>query len=128
MSRQLHKRLSKEFVENILEAFNDHRIAEEKACELLGIKRAQLYKLRQRWLQCLIGKKPFALYSRRESAFHRLPDELERWLHEELHFIQKKAPQKLKGRWRRPSIICRDAFRISVNDTTSELSWRHGKY
>ncbi len=91
MSKQLHKRHCKEFVENILEAFNDHRIAEEKACELLGIKRAQLYKLRQRWLQSLIGKKPFALYSRRESAFHRLPDEVERWLHEELHFIQKKA-------------------------------------
>jgi hypothetical protein len=71
MSRQLHKRLPKEFVEKILEAFNDHRIAEEKACELLWIKRAQLYKLRQRWLQCLIGKKPFTLYSRKESAFHR---------------------------------------------------------
>jgi hypothetical protein len=91
MSRQLHKRLSKEFVEEILEAFNDHRIAEEKACELLGIKRAQLYKLRQRWLQCLIGKKPFTLYSRKESAFHRLPEEVECWLHEELYFIQKKA-------------------------------------
>ena len=91
MSKQLHKRLSKEFVEEILEAFNDHRIAEEKACELLGIKRAQLYKLRQRWLQCLIGQKAFTLYSRKESAFHRLPEEVERWLHEELHFIQKKA-------------------------------------
>jgi hypothetical protein len=42
MSRQLHKWLSKEFVEEILEAFNDHRIAEEQACALLGIKRAQL--------------------------------------------------------------------------------------
>jgi len=91
MSRQLHKRLSKEFVEEILDAFNDHRIAEEKACELLGIKRAQLYKLRQRWLQFLIGKKPFTLYSRKESAFHRLPEDVERWFHEELHFIQKKA-------------------------------------
>jgi hypothetical protein len=91
MSRQLHKRLPKEFVEEILEAFNDQRIAEEKACALLGIKRAQLYKLPQRWLQCLIGKKPFLLYSRKESAFHRLPEDVEQWLHEELHFIQKKA-------------------------------------
>lgn len=56
MSAQLHRRLSQSFVEEILEAFNDHRISEEKACELLGLHRARLYELRERWLQCLIGK------------------------------------------------------------------------
>ncbi|MBS3818073.1 hypothetical protein KGY73_00995 [bacterium] len=45
MSKQIHKRLSKKFVENILEAFNDHRIAQEKVWELLGLKRVQLYKI-----------------------------------------------------------------------------------
>jgi len=40
MAEQIHKRLSKEFVEGVLEAFNDHRIGEEKACEILGLRRA----------------------------------------------------------------------------------------
>ncbi len=46
MGKQLHKRLSKEFVEEVLEAFNSGRITEAKACELLGIKRTRLYELR----------------------------------------------------------------------------------
>jgi hypothetical protein len=50
MSVQLHKRLPGEFIEGILEAFNDHRIGEDRAWEILGIGRAQLYKLRRRWL------------------------------------------------------------------------------
>jgi hypothetical protein len=91
MRSQLHKRFSRSFVEEILEAFNDHRISEEKVCELLDLRRARLYELRELWLQCLIGKKPFPLYGRRKSAFHRLPGEEERWLHEELAFIQRKA-------------------------------------
>ena len=43
MGEQLHKRHSQESVERVLEAFNDHRLSEEKTCELLGIRRAQLY-------------------------------------------------------------------------------------
>ena len=35
----MHKRLSEEFVEEILEAFT-----EERACELLGIKRVRFYR------------------------------------------------------------------------------------
>ena len=48
MSDQLHKRLTQEFVLGILEAFNDHRIAEDRACQVLGIGRAHLYKLSKR--------------------------------------------------------------------------------
>lgn len=98
MSPQLHKRLSKSFVEEVLDAFNDHRISEEKACEMLGLRRARLYELRERWLQCVIGKRPFDLYGRRENAFHCLPGEEERWLHEELAFIQRKS-QVYRGRF-----------------------------
>ena len=61
MSIQLHKRLPREFIEGILEAFNDHRIGEDCACKILGIGRAQLYKLRRRWLRCVIGHHPFRL-------------------------------------------------------------------
>ena len=48
MGEQIHKRVSKEFVEGVLEAFNDHRIGEEKAREMLGWRRVQLYKLRKK--------------------------------------------------------------------------------
>ena len=42
-NHQIHKRHSLEFVEEVLEAFNEKRMTEEMACELLGIKRARLY-------------------------------------------------------------------------------------
>lgn len=91
MKSQLHKRLSLEFVSEVLEAFNEHRLSEEKACELLDIKRARLYRLRQRWLECLVGHRAFSLYKRQESSFHRLPEEEESWLHQELEYIRRKA-------------------------------------
>jgi hypothetical protein len=83
MKSQLHKRLPQDFVEKILEAFNSHRINEEKACELLGNKRARLYRPRQRWLECLVGNKSFSLYGRQNSCLHQLPEEEQRWLHQE---------------------------------------------
>ncbi len=55
MKSQLHKRLPQDFVEEIFEAFNSHHISDEKGCDLLGVKRARLYRLRRRWLECLVG-------------------------------------------------------------------------
>lgn len=55
MKSQLHKRLPLEFVLGVLEAFNEHRLSEEKACELLGIKRARLYRL---WMKSVITTTP----------------------------------------------------------------------
>jgi len=99
LGEQIHKRLSKEFVEEVLEAFNDHRIGEEKACEMLGVRKAQLYKLRKRWLRSVIGNKPFELYGRKESAFHRLSEEVEQWLHQEMTFIRQKVEEVYRGRF-----------------------------
>jgi hypothetical protein len=113
MSGQLHKRLSKSFVEEILEAFNDHRISEEKACEMLGVGRSRLYELRKRWLRCMLGKRSFELYGRRESAFHCLPGEEERWLHEEFSFIRRKA------------VVHRDRFNFAVLAEEAEKAFRH---
>jgi hypothetical protein len=98
MKTQLHKRLSQDFVEEILEAFNSHRISEEKACELLGVKRARLNRLRRRWLECLIGNKAFSLYGRQNSCFHQLPEEEQAWLHQELEYIQREA-RVFRGRF-----------------------------
>lgn len=91
MSKQLHKRLSKEFVEEVLEAFNDGRVTEEMALELLGIKRARFYKIRETWLRCKIKGKEFKLWNRKESRFHTFPEEVKEWLHRELKYIRTEA-------------------------------------
>lgn len=91
MGHQLHKRLSVEFVEEVLEAFNKQEITEKIACELLGIKRARLYKLRRRWLRCRSKDGRFLLWNRKISEFHRFPEDVEDWLHKELKYIRTEA-------------------------------------
>jgi hypothetical protein len=130
MPIQLHKRLPREFIEGILEAFNDHRIGEDRACELLGIRRAQLHKLRRRWLRCVIGGHPFALYARKESAFHRLPGDVERWLHEELAYIQRRA-KVFRGRFNFAVLAeeAQKAFGYPFHrETLRYFALRHGYY
>lgn len=91
MGHHIHKRLSKEFVEEVLEAFNEKRITEERACELLGLKRARLYKLRERWLRSRMRGEEFNLWDRKESRFHAFPEEVRGWLHKELKYIRTEA-------------------------------------
>lgn len=91
MSEQIHKRFTREFVEEVLEGFHEGRIPEKIACELLEIKRIQLYDLRKRWLRCKGKGEEFRLYNRKSSAFHRFPDKVVRFLREELEYIRDKA-------------------------------------
>jgi len=91
MSEQIHKRFTRKFVEEVLEGFHEGRIPEKIACELLGIKRIQLYDLRKRWLRCKGKGEEFRLYNRKDSAFHRFPDKVVRFLREELEYIRDKA-------------------------------------
>ena len=51
MSEQLHQRLPLDFVMAVVAAFNDHRLSEARAGELLGLKRVRLYRVRARWLR-----------------------------------------------------------------------------
>jgi hypothetical protein len=130
MGDQIHKRLSKEFVEGVLEAFNDHRIGEEKACEMLGVRRARLYELRRRWLKSVIGSKPFDLYGRKESAFHRLSEEVEAWLHEEMSFIRQRA-EVYRGRFNFAVLAeeAQKAFGYPFHrETLRFFALRHGYY
>ena len=87
-----------EFVEEVLEAFDERRITGEAALELLGIKRARLYVLRRRWLRCRMRGEEFLLWTRRESGFHRFPEDVEAWLHRELNYIRNEA-DIYKGRF-----------------------------
>jgi len=91
MGEQLHKRLPKEFVGEVLEAFNERQLTEERACELLGIKRARFYRLRRRWLRDTRRKGEFSLWNRKESRFHTFSEEVQEWLHQELTYIRSEA-------------------------------------
>ena len=51
MGKQLHKRLPKEYVTDIVDRFEQGRVSEQQAKELLGIGHTQLYRLRSRWLE-----------------------------------------------------------------------------
>lgn len=90
MKERIHKRLPAEFVGEVFESFNSHKISENEAVQLLGIKRAQLYRLRQRWLKCN-GKQPFVLWQRNGSAFHVISSEVKEWLDKELRYIRQQA-------------------------------------
>jgi len=50
MQRQIHKRLPKDFVKDLLKTFCAGEIAREQVCELLGLSRAQLYRWKEKYL------------------------------------------------------------------------------
>jgi len=97
MTQQLHKRLSQEVVEKVLEAFNEHQISEEQACQMLGLKRARLYRLRREWLR-KASKGEFTLSKRKSYLTRHLPEEVEKFLHQELTFIRYEA-DKYRGKF-----------------------------
>ena len=55
MGHQIHKRLPLEFVVDVLRAFCEKEVGVNKACQLLGISKVQLYRLRKRYIP---GLKP----------------------------------------------------------------------
>jgi hypothetical protein len=77
MSERIHKRLPVKFVEEVLESFNQHRISEKEAMDLLGVKRSRLHQLRKRWL-LKNRKNPFRLWQRADNTFHVLTEEVRR--------------------------------------------------
>ena len=94
MAEQLKKRTSHEWVEYVLTQFNDRAFSEKYTCQLLKIKRSQLYELRKRWLRAHIRKKPFRLQSSGQNQKYSLSDDIQDFLHQELAYI-KSAPLTL---------------------------------
>ncbi len=90
MKERIHKRLPVEFVEEVLNAFNSHRISEKEAMGLLGIKRSRLHQLRRRWLRSN-KKGTFTLWQRVNNAFHIISPEVKEWLDKELEYIRYEA-------------------------------------
>ena len=97
MKERIHKRLPVKFVQEVLESFNQHRISEKEAMDLLGVKRSRLHQLRRGWLLSS-RKRPFRLWQRVENAFHVISPEVEEWLDRELRYIRQEA-ETFRGRF-----------------------------
>jgi transposase InsO family protein len=97
MRERIHKRLPVEFVKEVLDSFNGHRISEKEAMGLLGIGRSRLHQLRKKWL-LRSKKRPFGLWQRKENAFHVISPEVEQWLDRELRYIRQEA-ETFRGRF-----------------------------
>ncbi len=91
MAGQLAKRATFEWVEYVLGQFNERALSEKQACQLLEIKRIQLYELRKRWLRAKIGKRAFKLCSSGQNQKRSLSEEIQEFLHQELVYIKKEA-------------------------------------
>jgi len=97
MRERIDKRLPVEFVQEVLESFNQHRVSEKEAMGLLGVKRSRLHQLRKRWL-LKNRKNPFCLWRRVDNAFHVISPEVEQWLDKELRYIRQEA-ETFRGRF-----------------------------
>jgi len=97
MRERIHKRLPVEFVQEVLDSFNQHRISEKEAMELLGIGRSRLHQLRKRWL-LRNRKRPFCLWQRQDNTFHVLTEEVRDWLDRELRYIREQA-DRFRGKF-----------------------------
>lgn len=91
MTEQLAKRATTQWVSQVLEQFNKHTITEKEACNLLDIKRIQLYELRRRWLKAALKGIPFELHASGENKKRSLTKEVQNFLHKELSYIKEKA-------------------------------------
>ncbi|MEA3432789.1 MAG: hypothetical protein U9R01_09035 [candidate division WOR-3 bacterium] len=88
MKKQLHRRMSREGVVEIIRAFNSHKLIEEQACSLLGIHRSHLYRLREQWMQ---EGDEFRLYKYNNKRGISLPLPVKEFLLNEFRFIREEA-------------------------------------
>ncbi len=49
MRKQIHKRLPKDFVQDVIRTFCEEKINREQACELLGLSKAQFYRWKEKY-------------------------------------------------------------------------------
>jgi len=121
MRERIHKRLPVAFVEEVLDSFNQHRVSEKEAMDLLGVGRSRLHQIRKQWLTAN-RKRPFRLWRREENAFHVLTDDVKEWLDKELRYIRQEADlfrgkfnfaflaEEAEKRFGRP--FCRNSLRL----------------
>ena len=86
---QIHKRLPKDFVQDVIRTFCQEKIGREQACEFLGLSRSELYWWREKYLASAKKKKEFKLYNRENNPTRFFPKEVQDFLHEELYYITR---------------------------------------
>jgi predicted XRE-type DNA-binding protein len=86
----VHRRLLQVLIEEIFEAFSQHQLSEAQACEMLGIKRARLFRLERHSLQARL-RGPLVLYAAEHKGQHAFPSEVQQFLHEQLRCIRVAA-------------------------------------
>jgi len=91
MAEQLAKRTTKQWVLQILQQFNEKKISEKDACELLGIKRSRLYVLRKNWLRATLKDKSFYINSSGKNQKRSLTNDIQKFLHKELSYLTEDA-------------------------------------
>lgn len=129
MGPQLHKRLPREAVAEILAAFNDGHLSEEQACTLLGVKRTRLYELRKEWLKAR-PHGDFQPRRVRKMPGRSLPPAIEAFLHEELRYLRDEA-QAFRGRFNfavMAEAVERKFERRMHRNSVRRFALRHGYY
>jgi len=91
MAEQLAKRATNQWISQILDQFNNHTISEAQACELLGVKRSQLYELRKRWLNTSLKGENFIVCSSGQNQKRSLNNGIQRFLRKELKYLKEDA-------------------------------------
>jgi len=91
MVEQLAKRATNQWVAQVLEQFNNHTITKQEACELLAIKRIQLYEIRKRWLKATLKGIPFELHASGEHKKRSLTNPVQELLHKELTYLKEES-------------------------------------
>lgn len=93
MKLQLHKRLSWQTVWQVVGEVATGRMPAHAACQWLTLSRAQLYRLKARWLQRW-EQAPQAdwLYQRAGSVRSRLPAEVQSFLEDECRYWKAQSP------------------------------------
>jgi len=91
MTEQLARRVTGQWVAQVLEQFNKHTISEKEACELLGIRRSQLYELRKKWLKSNLKGVTFELHASGENKKRSLTSDIQNFLTQELSYIKEEA-------------------------------------
>lgn len=93
MASQLHKRLPRDKVVEVLSAFNAGDLSEARACALLGVKRSRLYTLQRAWLNARRSENgEFRLRQQRQTAPARgFPSEIAAFLHNALRDLRDEA-------------------------------------
>ena len=91
MTEQLAKRMTNQWISQVLQQFNERELSEKQACELLSIKRTQLYTLRKKWLKATLQGKIFSINSSGKNQKRSLTDNIKKFLRKEFIYLTEKA-------------------------------------